>query len=62
MTTNVAALIKNAKVTPPAATSSPPSAGPTMNPTLSRLDQALFAGPSWRSSVTRLGRYAPIAG
>ena len=37
-------------------------AGPIKNARLSRLDQALFAGPSSDSSLTRLGRYAPIAG
>src|ERR1700752_831083 len=46
ITRNVAPLIRTANVPPPAATSRPPSAGPTTNPTLSRLAQALFAGPS----------------
>ncbi len=32
------------------------------NARLSRLDQALLAGPSSNSSFTRPGRYAPIAG
>ena len=41
--------------TPPAAIRIPPIAGPMMKLTLPRLAQALFAGPSWRSSVARLG-------
>jgi hypothetical protein len=55
MTTNVAALIRKANVAPPAARRRPPRTGPTMKPRLSRLAHALFAGPSWRSSATRLG-------
>ncbi len=37
-------------------------AGPTMKARLSRLAQALLAGPSRDSSPTRVGRKAPIVG
>ena len=62
MTPNEAALSRNAAVSPPIAMSSPAIAGPITKARLSRLDQALLAGPSSRSSVTRLGRYEPIVG
>src|SRR5689334_2083750 len=38
ITRNEAALMTNARVTPPAATRTPPRAGPTTNPRLSRLE------------------------
>ena len=62
MSRNDAALRMNARSTPPAAISTPPSAGPMMKLRLPRLAQALFAGPSWASSLARAGRYAPTAG
>ena len=62
ITPNEAALSRNATVSPPIAISSPATAGPITKARLSRLDQALFAGPSSVSSVTRLGRYEPIVG
>src|SRR3972149_2565348 len=55
MTTNESALRMNAVSTPPTASRIPPIAGPMMKLTFCRLAQALLAGPSWRSSVTRLG-------
>ena len=40
----------------------PAIAGPRANARLSSVAHAEFAGPSWRSSATRVGRYAPIVG
>ena len=42
--------------------SRPAIAGPMTKARLSRVDQALLAGPSSASSRTRLGRYAPMVG
>ncbi len=61
-TANVTALIANARVRSAAAMMIPASAGPTMNDSSPRVANRLLAGPSSRSSRTRLGRYAPIAG
>ena len=62
MTPNVTALIANAMVRSVVAMMMPASAGPTMNDSSPRVANRLLAGPSSRSSRTRLGRYAPIAG
>jgi len=62
ITPNEAALSTNAAVSPPTAIRTPAIAGPTTKARLSRLDQALLAGPSSVSSLTRLGRYDPIVG
>ena len=61
-TANETALSRNAAVSPDSAMRTPPIAGPMMNARLSRLAQALLAGPSRDSSPTRLGRNAPIVG
>ena len=62
MNTNVTALIRNARPISPDASSRPASPGPTIQAKLSSVAQALLAGPNSRSSRTRLGRSAPIAG
>ena len=56
MTPNVTALIANAMVRSVVAMMMPASAGPTMNDSSPRVANRLFAGPSSRSSRTRLGR------
>ena len=56
ITRNDSPLSRNAMTTSPAAIRIPPIAGPTMKLRFPMLAQALFAGPSWRSSAARLGR------
>ena len=56
ITRNDRPLSRNAMTTSPAAIRIPPIAGPTMKLRFPMLAQALFAGPSWRSSAARLGR------
>ena len=62
MTVNETALIRNAAARSPVASSSPATPGPTIQARLSRVAHAEFAGPNSRSSPTRLGTSAPIAG
>ena len=59
MTANVSALIRKANVTPPAATSRPPSTGPMTKPRLSRLAHALLAGSIETNSANFSPRFEP---
>ena len=59
---NDTALSTNASTRSPVARSRPAMAGPTIQARLSRVAQAEFAGPNSRSSRTRLGTRAPMAG
>ena len=59
---NDTALSTNASTRSPVARSRPAMAGPTIQARLSRVAQAELAGPNSRSSRTRLGTRAPMAG